>query len=679
MNRDTLRSPAFISFGVAFLLALLFAAYTNHVWEDYYITYRSSKNLATGHGLVYNIGDRLHTYTSPLGVLLPALSSLLTANSSDTGALWIFRCMSIAAFAGGATLMSGLVRRLQYPAVAVLFLGTMLILDAKSLDFTINGMETGFMLLFIGATLWAHLMPGPRQWQYLGAAWAGLMWTRPDSFIYIGLIGAGFWICHDPAHTGGNRRQLLLQYLRAALVTTALYGPWLLWAKWYYGSPIPHTIVAKAAQAGDQALPRVLAGCWRLPFWIWQGKTSVEGAFLPSYYSMPAWPDWVMPWSRILGTLASVAWILPGVRRETRVASFAFYGGLTYLSFVPYFPFPWYFPAPAWLGYLALAGLAAQGWERCGRAGVALKSAGRGFVGLAAGLAIVGAGWLAWGVARQVRAQQIYIEDGNRHVIGDWLKAHSRPGESVFMEPLGYIGYFSGLKTHDWPGMSSHELVEAKLIVGTNWGSLIRYLQPTWLVLRPDGVGDLPVFAPLLNTTNYEFVREFSQAEALKKISVPGQKLLEFDARFRVYHLKQPTRHDVDGLQIASPFPSSIRTIEGRQVRLVHAPGSMIADIPENAHHVAGQYGFPPEAYAGTTPTDGAKFQVFWSDDTRRIELYSRRLNPTVTAADRPLHEYRLELPAPRPGSRARLTFETDPDGNANQDWTCWSTPEFLH
>ena len=56
------------------LLALAFAGFTNHVWEDYYITYRSSKNLATGHGLVFNHGDRLHTFTSPLGVLLPIVA-----------------------------------------------------------------------------------------------------------------------------------------------------------------------------------------------------------------------------------------------------------------------------------------------------------------------------------------------------------------------------------------------------------------------------------------------------------------------------------------------------------------------------------------------------------------------------------------------------------------------------
>src|SRR5262245_45676020 len=82
-------------FLAAAALALAFALFTNHAWEDYYITWRVSKNFATGHGLVFTIGERLHVFTSPLGVLLPALASILTFNSSDTAALWIFRAMSI--------------------------------------------------------------------------------------------------------------------------------------------------------------------------------------------------------------------------------------------------------------------------------------------------------------------------------------------------------------------------------------------------------------------------------------------------------------------------------------------------------------------------------------------------------------------------------------------------------
>lgn len=671
MNRFTPRHTLFLVFGLAFVFALLFAFYTDHVWEDYYITYRSSKNLATGHGLVFNPGDRLHTFTSPLGVLLPAAANLLTGNTSDTAALWVFRMMCLCALGSGTALLFGLTRRFEYPLIASSFLALFIVTDAKVVDFTINGMETAFMLLFLAYALRSHFTPGRRQWLHLGIAWAGLMWTRPDSFIYLGLIAAGTWLFNDPDRTGSDRRQLIWLYLRAGLLSTALYGPWLIWATWYYGTAVPHTIVAKGAQSGGLgAAGRLLHGFWQMPWLMWQGKAPAEGAFLPSYYMFPAWPAWMLPFGRALATVSSLLWLVPRMRVEVKAASFAFFGGAAYLSFVPYFPFPWYFPSTFLLAALALAGLGGQLWATG-------RIVQRGLAGTMGVATLVGALLLTFGTARQARAQQAYIETGLRRVIGEWLREQSRPGDTVFMEPLGYIGYFSGLKTYDWPGMSSREMTEAKLIVGTQWGDLIRYLQPTWLVLRPNGEGDLPTLAPVLHFNNYEFVRDFDRLAEVQQLDIPGKKLLEFDGRFRVYRLKQPTRHDVDGAKIASPFPSSLRSIGGKTMRLVHAPGSMVVDVPAGMNTVSGLYGFPPDAYEGDGGTDGAVFRIFWTDGSQRIELSKRHLNPVNSPDDRGLQSYQLNLPHPHPKARVRLIFETEPAGSTVKDWTCWSQPTF--
>src|SRR3974377_1007208 len=92
-------------FASVMALALAFAAFTHHAWEDYYITYRVSKNLATGHGLVYTVGERVHAFTSPLNVLVPAALSILTGNTSDLLVLWLFRVISSALLAGAAVLL----------------------------------------------------------------------------------------------------------------------------------------------------------------------------------------------------------------------------------------------------------------------------------------------------------------------------------------------------------------------------------------------------------------------------------------------------------------------------------------------------------------------------------------------------------------------------------------------
>lgn len=671
MNITRHLSPLHLAFAAAFVLALGFAFYTQHVWEDYYITYRSSKNLATGHGLVFNHGDKLHTFTSPLGVLLPAAASLLTGNSSDLAALWLFRIMCATAFGGAVVMLVSLMRRLAWPGIATGFLAILVCTDAKSLDFTINGMETAFMLLFLGYAFRAHFTPGPRQWIHLGGAWAGLMWTRPDSFIYIGLIAAGCWLFNQPQRTGGDRWQQLRMFVQAGLLTTALYGPWLVWAWAYYGTPIPHTIVAKGEQSGTiEALQRFLQGVWQLPRLIWQGHTTAEGSFLPSYYMFATWPAWMVPFGRGLALVASLLWVVPRVRMEIRVASLAYFFAISYLSFIPYFPFPWYLPATTLLAFIALAGVFGQLWQLH-------RAPLRWLLGAAGAVVIGGATILTAGSARQARAQQIYIEDGNRRIIGEWLREHAEPGDSVFMEPLGYIGFFSGLKTYDWPGMSSREVPATVRLLGTHWKNLILYLQPDWLVLRASGEGDLPQISRILASHSYERVRDFNRRPEVEQLDVPGRDLLIFDSHFVLYRRRQPLRHDTGDYQIASPIGSSIRTIHGQDLRMVHAPGFLITALPAEAQSVQVRYGFPDDAWETEPSTNGAIFLIWLVDGKTRTKLLEHRLEPKLFPQHRGLHEALITLPARHRPDEARLVFKTDAMGDNTKDWTFWSPPQF--
>ncbi len=660
-----------ITFLAGFLLALLFALYTNRVWEDYYITFRSSKNLATGNGLVYNVGDRLHTFTSPLGVLIPAACSFVTGNNSDTAALWLYRVICAAAFGGAITLLVSLMRKLAWPAVASGLLAVMLLTDAKSLDFTINGMETAFMLLFLAYALWAHFSPRPSQWRHLGAAWAGLMWTRPDSFIYVGLIAAGCWLFNQSDRTGGDRRQQLQLFLKAGMLTTVIYGPWLLWAGWYYGSPIPHTIVAKAAMTEEGvAWQNFLQGIWQLPYLIWKGATTAEGSFLPAYYMFPTWPSWSLPFGRILGTIASVLWLIPRLRLECRVTSLAYFVAISYLSFVPYFPFPWYLPATTLLAWIALAGSIGQLWQSD-------HTTLRWILGASSVAVVFGGLTLTLAASQQAKAQQTFVEDGNRQLIGEWIKERAAPGDSVFMEPLGYIGYFSGLKTYDWPGMSSREVPAACNLVGIHWQNLILFLEPNWLVLRADGEGDLTHFAPLLAAQNYERVKDFDRRADIEALDLAGKSLLLFDSHFAVYHRRTPLRHDIPGYKIASPVGTSIRTIHGQDMRLVHAPGMMITQVPPEAKSVNITYGFPDDAIEGSIATNGAIFFVFLVDGESRTKLMEHRLEPNLHSQDLGLQHETLKLPSRKNPHNVHLVLETDGLKNSSKDWTFWSIPRF--
>ena len=676
-----LNDPRAAVFFTAFACAGIFALFTQHAWEDYYITYRASKNLATGHGLVFNVGDRLHTFTSPLGVLLPALASLLTFNTSDAATLWIFRLMSCGAFGGAAALLFATVRRFREAAMASGLLAVAwLCTDSKSVDFSINGMETGFMLLFLAYTLWSLFAPSvERRWLHLGVAWGGLMWTRPDSFIYIGLLAAGAWIFNDAVRSGLTRKAWLGLFLKAGAVCTALYLPWFISAWIYYGSPVPHTIVAKAsASSVTWSLGALLHTLVKMPALAWQGSSTIDAAFLPTYYVAGGWPDALILAARVMGCVTACLWFLPYVRAEIRAASAAFLGAHVYLTFFPYFPFPWYLPPTALLAFFAWGCLSgpALDWARR-RAGFG-QTLAFGGVALAGGAQICVQAWMLHAAALQMAALQTHIDSGNRRPIGEWLAKNAAPGDRVFLEPLGYIGFFSGLKTYDWPGLSSREVVEAHAKVGAQWAMIVDYLGPDWLVLRPREAEEMLKQMPQLLTGTYEKVRDFDVLADAQRLSVYGRRLLEMDALFTVYHRKSAMKFVTDAGEIESryPGPTNLITIDNVSVRLVHAPGSVTVKIPREAKHVRVAYGFRPGAAEGDPVTDGAGFQIVWADGTRQTILHYRELNPVAKIADRGVFTFDGDLPMSESG-QAKLILRSIPGKTDTKDWTCWGRPEF--
>jgi len=84
------------------------------------------------------------------------------------------------------------------------------------------------------------------------------------------------------------------------------------------------------------------------------------------------------------------------------------------------------------------------------------------------------------------------------------------------LEPNGYIGYFSGLKTYDAPGLSSREVVELeRRYGGLPWGSLATELRPEWLVLRQSEIAAIAQTHPHLLDEQYVRSHEFDVRDAL--------------------------------------------------------------------------------------------------------------------------------------------------------------------
>jgi len=468
----------------------------------------------------------VHSFTSPLNVLLPAALSILTGNTSDELVLWLFRVVSSALLAGAAVLLFDSARKNSLSGLATAVLIGMFALDAKIVDFSINGQEVAFMMFFLALAL--HALTVRSDWAVLklGLAGTGLMWTRPDGFVYLGAVAVGFILFNAGRPIGQSRLGLLKMFLWAGALTTVIYLPWLLWAWHYYGSPVPHTLIAKAlarhlSTTPPHSLCLTFLPAWALIFGGWHWTAVLYG--------------------KALACLCVFYWCLPFARSQARAVSFAFTLGHFYLTYVAYTPMPWYVPNCTILGIFVLAHIAQQALDFA----LALKDKNErnsrrllACVRIGAAAVLSAAFLLFLCVAWQLRVQQREIEEGTRKQIGLWLRQHAAsPADKVFLEPLGYIGFFSQLKMLDTPGLCAPEVVAAeKKLQTTSLARVIPEVQPDWLVLRPAEAYSVHQATPHLLTEAYSAVKVFDASDRVASYRwLPGRGYLLFDQKFIVF------------------------------------------------------------------------------------------------------------------------------------------------
>lgn len=513
------RSYLFLPVLLVFCAPLTFAFFTSQVWEDYYITFRSSRNLVDGFGLVYQPGERVHTFTSPLGVLIPALCYWVSAN--DTAALWLFRIICAGALGGTAAIVALHAQEHRWSKAALWIALCLGLLEAKVIAFAANGMETA-LLIFFAALVWRELTrPGGPRVLTLGLGYSGLMWTRPDACILAAGVTLAWWLV-GPKRLDSTERSWWRTVVLSIAIGSLLYLPWFLWAWWYYGSPIPQTVIAKSVYSPEGfTLGRLLAS----PLRCLVDNTALDGLFLPIYYATGGWPRDLMGFGRLLARLSAFLWLIPFIPRPARAASLAtLFGGMYMHQIMPY---PWYYGAWTLLAALALAG-AAQA------AAASLSKLSLSFGRIATACTVAGSIGICLASSYTCKVQQAVIEESGRKQIGLWLKEHARPGDSIFLEPIGYIGYFSNLKIFDFPGLTSPEVSNIVREGRGSYANLIGELTPDWIVVRPIEVLDQRLTEDQL--TDYVLVKRWDQREILDAVQLlPGRSWPAFDAQFWIY------------------------------------------------------------------------------------------------------------------------------------------------
>jgi len=296
------------------LISLLRTAWLS---DDAYISFRTADNIIHGFGPVWNVAERVQTYTHPLWLAICTAAFAVTGNVYYT-AIALGVCFTVAAAMILAHLASG-------PWTLLVCL-TALLSSKAFIDFSTSGLENPLthLLLLTFLWLWWDEPQGARRMRRLSFVAALCLLTRMDLAPLIA-----------PALAYEAWRLGLPAAVRPAAIGFLPFVAWELFSTFYYGSPFPNTASAKLNtvmtadvrfQHGLDYLSRTLTSDpATLPVIAVAAVTAllqrrrewplVAGIALTSVYVLGIGGDWMMgrfltaPFIVSVGLLARATWL----------------------------------------------------------------------------------------------------------------------------------------------------------------------------------------------------------------------------------------------------------------------------------------------------------------------------------------------------------------------------------
>ncbi len=441
-------------------------------YDDAFITYRMSANLAAGHGFVYNPGEwHLGSTAALYGLILAALG-------------WLFGASVIPAASGAISSASMLATGLILPALGAgaddaaagrrAGVAAGLLYAASPLLFVTFGGEMPFLIALVAAAFLAE-QRGRGATAAVLAALAAV--TRPDGVQAIAVVLA----------TMALRRRRLPW--REALIAGAVLLPFLGLAWHAYGSPLPSTLQAKLAQRDSglwTSFGRGLVDWLRLFLW---------DSTRPNLGFAPVTPPTLWAWIAVgLAAIWRVRVFLP------LLAWTAIFTGSYTLLRAPFYH--WYAAPPA-LG-LCLLGGAGLAWAidrlASSLAAPQRRAIAASVAGIAAAIAISLPPLLALPRTSRLNDNvRLYIEAGR------WLAAETRPGSRVGYYEIGYIGFYGRRPMVDALGLIDPSIAPA--VRTHDFARAFRVARPDYILEKP-GAGLNTFLAEPWFAEEYRFVTE---------------------------------------------------------------------------------------------------------------------------------------------------------------------------
>lgn len=215
----------------------------NATVDDVFISFRYAKNLATGGGLVYNLGDRVEGYSNFLWVCLLALAYKIgwmpPFFSKIASGFWGLLTLWLLGWLGARFLKSKEDRYQFLPAMSVFMAAT----SYPFVYWSITGMETSLFafLLLLSLVAQSHDIDSNSRFPAASLIFIALALCRAEGIAFYLFSLIPKFISHRNTPVKTNVRK----YLWEGLLVLSAFGIFLLFRYFYYGELLPNTYYAK--------------------------------------------------------------------------------------------------------------------------------------------------------------------------------------------------------------------------------------------------------------------------------------------------------------------------------------------------------------------------------------------------------------------------------------------------
>ncbi len=262
------------------VIVLAVVAWTHRsMFFDGYIYLHVVQNVLAGHGPVFNAGQRVEAFTSPLWTLVLSVAGLVTPFSLTTIAVDLGILGTVSGLGLAVVASTRLVRRAA-PDAFLLPLGALVFVAVSPVwSLASLGLETGLVFLWLGCCLsilvrWAGAEGNDIRWYGVVVLGLGPI-VRPelalDTVVFLAVL-----LFVDAGHRGWRRQAAIVGWAFALPLAYEVFR------MGYYGMLVANTAVAKEA-----SLPRPGQGIHYLtdfltPYWLVVPAAGLlVGAFLP--------------------------------------------------------------------------------------------------------------------------------------------------------------------------------------------------------------------------------------------------------------------------------------------------------------------------------------------------------------------------------------------------------------